>query len=246
MMTKPSLTVVTLLALLGTGCAENEESLIVLMAPAWEMGGCVITADTSAASLPYGMLDLTYGTPYAMPAILLNNTAEEAANANNSGVQSNELQLIDADVDLSMPQAPDVLEALRDMDESLVSFNVPLSTNSLPPGGAAGVLVEVIPQRTSMALGDVIAAQIGANAKLTVQAAVQFHASRSGNSIGKVGEIDARDFSFPIQVCFGCLTTCVSCPDAECPVEATEWGGGVCGNAQDLEVYPAVCGAPAG
>lgn len=243
-MTKPSLTVVTLLALLGTGCAENEESLIVLMAPAWEMDGCVITADTTAASLPYGVLDLTYGTPYAMPAILLNNTAEQAANDNNSGVQSNELQLLDADVDLSMPQAPDVLDAVRDIDDSLVSFNVPLSTNSLPPGGALGVLVEVIPQRTSMALGDVIAAQIGANAKVTVQAAVKFHASRSGNTIGKVGDVDARDFSFPIQLCFGCLTSCASCADAECPVEATEWAGGVCGNAQDLVVYPAACDAP--
>jgi hypothetical protein len=245
-MTKPSLTVVTLLALLGTGCAENEESLIVLMAPAWEMTDCIITADTRAASLPYGILDLNYGTPYAMPAILLNNTAEQAPNDNNSGVQSNELQLLDADVDLSLPQAPEVIDALRDIDGALVSFNVPLSSNSLPPGGAAGVLVEVIPQRTAMQLRDELAARVGANAKLTVQAAVQFHASRSGNTIGKVGEIDARDFSFPIQVCFGCLTTCVSCPDAECPVEATEWGGGICGNAQDLEVYPAVCGAPAG
>jgi hypothetical protein len=243
-MTKPSLSVVTLLALLGTGCAENEESLIVLMAPAWEMGGCIITADAGAASLPYGILDLTYGTPYAMPAILLNNTAEQSAGDNNSGVQSNELQLLDADVDLSMPQAPDVIEALRDIDDALVSFNVPLSTNSLPPGGSAGVLVEVIPQRTSMALGDVIAAQVGTNAKLTIQAAVQFHASRSGNAVGKVGEIDARDFSFPIQVCFGCLTSCTSCPDAECPLDATGWAGGICGNAQDLVVYPSVCEAP--
>ncbi len=51
-MTKPSLTVVTLLALLGTGCAENEESLIVLNAPAWTEDGCVITADPSAVGLP--------------------------------------------------------------------------------------------------------------------------------------------------------------------------------------------------
>jgi hypothetical protein len=243
-MTKSSLALATLLAFLGSGCADNEESLIVLNAPAWMGGDCVIPGDASAESLPYGVLDLSFGTPYAMPAILLNNTTS-GAKANNSGVVTNELQLLDADVDLSMAQAPEIIDDIRDSDKALVSFNVPLPTNSLAPGQTQGVLVEVIPQMTAIALGDAIRAAFGQNAKLTVEAHVLFHASRSGNTVGKVGQIDAREFSFPISVCFGCLLSCATCPGAECPVASSAWGGGVCGNAQDLLVYPAACDAPA-
>lgn len=241
-MTKLTSTLAVSLVALASGCAENQESLIVLMAPAWEEG-CVISGDAGAAALPYGTLDLSFGTPYAMPAILQNNTGE-GATVNNSGVDSNEIQLLDADVDLSMAQAPEIIDALRDRNEALVSFNVPLSTNSIGAGDTQGVLLEVIPQQTSAALADEITAAFGAQAKLTVEAEVQFHGTRSGNNIGKVGGIDAREFSFPISVCFGCLQTCAGCPGGVCPVGDFEWAGGVCGNAQDLVVFPAACEAP--
>ena len=243
-MMKLNFPLIATLAVLGTACADNQESLIVLLAPAWDTPGeCLIQA-SSEISLPYGILDLSYGTPYAMPAILLNNAAEQGANDNNSGVVSNEIQLLDADVDLTMAQAPDIIDDLRATNGGLVSFNVPLSQNSLLPGASAGVLVEVIPQQTSAALADAIMAQFGPEAKLTVEAHVQFHASRSGNNIGKLGGIDAREFSFPISVCFGCLGSCATCPAAMCPVGNSEWAGGICGNAQDFTVYPAACDPP--
>ncbi|MBL8945539.1 MAG: hypothetical protein JNK45_20415 [Myxococcales bacterium] len=246
-MTKPSLTVVTLLALLGTGCAENEESLIVLNAPAWTEDGCVITADPSAVGLLFGLLDLSYGTSYVMPVILLNNT--EPRDTANAGIDTNEMQLLSVDVDLSMSQAPDVMDAVRDVDEGLVSFNLPLATNSLPAGATQGVAVEAISQRASNALAQAIVAQLGADARPTVEATVVFHASRSGNGVGKVGEIDSRDFTFPIRVCVGCLTSYATCPggvepEPEPGVEV-EWAGGICGNAQDNVVYPSVCEPPA-
>jgi hypothetical protein len=228
----------------GWGCADNQETLIVLMAPAWEdQGECVIQASSDAA-LPYGTLDLAYGTPYAMPAILLNNTSSQSADDNNAGVVTNEIQLLDADVELSMAQAPDIIDRLNDMDDSLVSFNVPLSSNSLLPGASQGVLVEVIPQQTSVELGELILAEYGPGVKLTVEASVQFHATRSGNNIGKVGGIDAREFNFPISVCFGCLQNCTGCEGAECPLGETGWAGGICGNAQDFAVYPSSCPMP--
>jgi len=238
-----SLCLLACLAAVGSGCADNQESLIVLMVPAWEDGGCAVPT-TADAALPYGTLDLAFGTPYAMPALLLNNTADQAAGDNNSGIVTNEVQLLDVDVDLSMAQAPDVIDALRDMDEAFVSFNVPLSTNSLAPGQITGVLVEVIPQQTAVAMGELVLAQFGAAAKLTVEASVVFHASRSGNTVGKVGGVDSREFSFPISVCFDCLRSCATCPGAECPVGATSFAGGVCGNAQDLVLYPTACEMP--
>lgn len=231
------------LGVLGAGCADNQESLIVLLAPAWEEEGCVVGASGDEALL-IGTLDLAFATPYAMPALVLNNTSDQTAGANNSGIVTNEIQLLDADVDLEIPQAPDVIDALRDMNEALVSFNVPLSTNSIAPGESSGVIVEVIPQQTAVAMGELIQAQFGIDARLTVEANVIFHGSRSGNNVGKVGGVDAREFSFPISVCFGCLLTCATCPGAECPVGTTSYAGGICGNAQDSYLYPAACEPP--
>lgn len=232
-------------AALIVGCAENEESLLVLNAPLWaDDGECIVQPAADGLSLTNGVLDLSFGTPYVMPATLLNNSPMQDASENNAGVDTNEIQLLDADVDLSMAQAPEIIDALRDMDDGLVSFNVPLPTVSIFPEQLQSVLVEVIPQPTSMALAEALGAAFGASARVTIVARVVFHASRSGNTIGKVGGIDAREFSFPISLCFGCLVTCTSCEEAMCPVGDFAIAGGVCGNAQDLPLYPAVCDEP--
>ncbi len=178
-----------------------------------------------------------------MPVIVLNNT--EPRDTSNAGIDTNEMQLLSVDVELSMPQAPDVIDAIRDRDESLLDFNAPLATNSLPAGATQGVAVEVIPQLTAQALAELIPTQFSLDSRLTIEATVVFHASRSGNGVGKVGEIDSRDFTFPIRLCFGCLVWCGGCLDGECPLDATGWAGGICGNAQDNVVYPSVCEPPA-
>lgn len=231
-------------ALLG-GCSQNEESLIVLNAPSWpDDGECVVMPSTDGASLSNGLLDLSFATPYIMPATLLNNTPALEEGDNNAGIDTNELQLLDADVDLSMPQAPEIIDQLRDQDSALVSFNVPLPTLSIFPEQQQTVLVEVIPQPTAVALASALSASAGTSARATILANVVFHASRSGNNIGKVGGIDAREFSFPISLCFGCLVTCSTCEGGECPVGEISLAGGVCGNAQDLPLYPASCDEP--
>lgn len=231
-------------ALLG-GCSENEESLIVLNAPYWQDDGqCVVMPSMDGVSLTNGVLDLSFGTPYVMPATLLNNTPALEEGDNNAGIDTNEIQLLDADVDLSIPQAPEVIDQLRDQDPALISFNVPLPTVSIFPEQMQTVLVEVIPQPTAVALANALSASFGTSARATIVARVIFHASRSGNNIGKVGGIDAREFSFPISLCFGCLVTCASCEEGACPIGDFNVAGGVCGNAQDLPLYPSVCDEP--
>lgn len=244
-MSKSMLGTLVVGAALVVGCAENEESLLVLNVPAWaDDGTCVVVPNMDGLSLTTGVLDLSFGTPYAMPASLFNNTAEQEEGSNNAGIITNELQLLDADVDLSMAQAPEIIDGLRDSNPSLVSFNVPMPTVSILPQQLQGVLVEVVPQPTAAALRDAVFAEFGMDARATLEAKVVFHASRSGNTIGKVGGVDSRDFSFPIQLCFGCLVTCSSCDDGQCPVGDFGIAGGVCGNAQDLDLYPAACDEP--
>lgn len=243
------ITVGTLLvgAMLVAGCAENEESLLVLNAPFWDPSspcGVMPNMNMNGQSLSSGLLDLAYRTPYVMPATLLNNTAPQEIDDNNSGIMSNELQLIDADVDLSLAQAPEIIDQLEAENGALVSFNVPLPTVSIFPGQQQAVIVEVVPQPTSVALAEAIEAAFGLESRLTLEAKVAFHASRSGNTIGKVGDVDARDFSFPIQMCFGCLLTCSTCEGGMCPVGEFSVAGGVCGNAQDRPLYPSACDEP--
>lgn len=46
----------------------------------------------------------------------------------------------------------------------------------------------------------------------TIVVSMVVRARRSGNSSGNgVGEIESREFEFPVDVCHGCLTTCVDC-----------------------------------
>ncbi len=233
-MRKLLLTILSLVAL-APGCAENEESLIVLDAPAWKDGECSVDP-SSAEFLPFGVLDLSSDpvTGYVMPAILLNNARAQQSNKTNSGIVSNEIQLTGADVSLSSPQDKTLVGTL---EKGLRTFNSPLPTISLMPQQTAAVVVDVIPSVTAQAL----APKIAADQVVTIVASVVFRASRSGNVIGKVGAIEAREFEFPIRLCKGCLRTCVDCPGARCPVNNNDWVGGVCGNWQDLPIVPPSC-----
>ena len=164
------------LATLPCACAENQETLIVLLAPAWEDTGECVVSDSADTGLLFGLLDVSFETPYLMPALLLNNSAAQATNDNNTGVVSNELQLKDAEVSIDSPQAPEIIDAL---DDGLVEFTAALSTNSVPPGEEIGVAVEVLPLATVQALRQAMAAQLPPGARLTVRANVVFNATRT-------------------------------------------------------------------
>lgn len=242
-MSRLAATLLCACAALPLGCAENQDTLIVLFVPSWgDNGECVVATDTDP--ILFGLLDVAFETPYLMPAVLLNNSSEQAVNDNNTGVVSNEIQLKDAEVTIDSPQAPDVIDAL---DRGLTRFTVPLSTNSVMPGEEVGVAVEVLPLATVQALrANFQNGRLPEDSRLTVRANVVFNATRGGNDVGKVGKVKARDFSFPIQLCQGCLFTCAGCDGGTC-AEGAELGplaGGVCGNAQDFPLYPASCDAP--
>jgi hypothetical protein len=228
---------------LTAGCADNQETLLLELVPLWPgPEQCEIGA-TAEEGMPFGRLDVAFDTPYLMPGILLNNSATQATNDNNTGVVSNEIEIKDADVTIDSPQAP---ELLADLEGSLLSFTVPLATTSLKPGDEVGIAVEVLPLSTVQALRTKLRT-LPKGAKLTVRAKVAVNGSRSGNDVGKIGKIKARDFLFPIQLCDGehCLAYCDGCPGGECPVPLTnEFSGGVCGNAQDFPVTPDGCDPP--
>jgi len=49
------------------------------------------------------------------------------------------------------------------------------------------------------------------NRMTTIDVSIDIRARRTGNAVGDVGEIKARTFTFPVDVCFGCLFSCAGC-----------------------------------
>ncbi len=235
-----------LLGMAVGGCVENE-SLVVLGSPLFEAAeGCQVNAqsDTYAA---FGTLDLAFGTPYYMPATVRSQLI--TSEATNSGIQDGEVQLRGADIELAMPQAPEILAAVAARDPAFTRFSWPLPNLSVPPGSRVGVIVPVISGPTAVALSEEIAAQLdNSTAFLTLEANVRFTAFRSGDNNGKAGIIEARGYRFPIQVCNTCMLRCaclgvgMACPSPEDAL----YVGGVCGSAQETEMVLEECSEEAG
>lgn len=229
---------VALLAAVTGACAEEQESLIVLHSPAFQQGTCFADPNSNTV-LQFGVLDVAYGTAYTLPVIVLNNLRTRSTKT-SSGVDDSELQIQGVDVSLSMDQAPEVLRAVAEENRAFVEFSAAIPSQSITGGEEIGVLVDVVTDGASRALRNAMADMLPEGARPTLVADLTFHATRTGNSRGSLGVIDARSYSFPIDVCVGCLpVTCETCPDEQCPPEAQFVG--ICGNAQDGTLVPAQC-----
>ena len=252
-------------AMMATGCAQEQESLIVLHAPAWDEAGMCLVDGANDTAMADGLLDVAAGTPYEMPVVLLNQLQGQPSMMTNNQIDNGELQLIAADVSLRMPQQPGIIDDVVADTETRgsVEFTVDISTISLGGEERQGFLVEVVPQTTAVALAAAIRADpdLNESSRPKLIADVVFRARRTGNRVGKVGEIESRTFSYPIELCLGCLVTCALCPDAAraetCAMQKAEAvsgtsssvnnggiAGGICGNAQDFFVAPSYCGNP--
>ncbi|MEM6996778.1 MAG: hypothetical protein AAF721_40120 [Myxococcota bacterium] len=228
----------------ATGCAGEQEALIVLHSPLWTGPDCLVepTNDTAYAQ---GTLDVAFGTPYLMPVILQNQLLSQSPMTSNNGIDNGEMQLAGADVTLRMPQAPEVLDAVAAENGAFTEFSIDLASISLAASERQGFLVEVISQGASEAFAREIAGQLDEDSQPTVLADTVFRALRTGNKVGGVGEVETRTYTFPIRLCLNCLGTCSSCVDGQCPQDDLGgFSGGICGNAQDLPVAPPVCPNP--
>jgi len=225
--------------LLASGCADQQETIVVTHAPLWTDQGCIIDASIDAALLR-GTLDVEWETPYLLPLAVLNNLS--TSSSSNTEL-TNEVQLTDADVRLEVPQSEDILEHVS-TDQANVSFNQVLSSISVAAGDRVGIGVEVIGRPASQAFNEALEMFLDAGGRVTVVAKVVIHGERSSGSVGQVGTVEAREFTFPIELCQGCLFTCSGCEGGACPAAFDGVHGGICGNAQDLAVTPTICELP--
>lgn len=232
--------------LLTSGCAQEQEALVVLHSPVWSgANDCSVTPSNEVA-LAAGLLDVRWGTPYTMPVILQNQLLTQQPMTSNNGIDNGELQLTTADVSLRMPQAPDVLADVEAANPAYVEFTSELASISLGSGERQGFLVDIITQGAADAFAESIAARLSENSRVSVLADVVFKARRTGNRVGSVGEIEARTYTYPVELCIDCLYSCGGCADPGlCPLDqSTGIAYGVCGNAQDFLVGPPGCTDP--
>lgn len=223
------------------GCADQEESLIVLHAVAWpESGECFVDAG-SDTTIPRGVADLSVGTGYLAPLVLLNQLP--TSGQTNTGIENNEMQLRSVEVDLAMPQAPEIIDALEAQNEAFVSFEQNLASDSIGPGERHAASVDLITSPAAAVMSEQIrnAFPDQPNVRLVVEATVVYKALQTGNTVGRFSEVEAREYVFPVEVCNGCLIDCSACPMGACPSPLGALQGGVCGNLQDLPATPAAC-----
>lgn len=234
-------------SLVAVSCADQQESLIVVGAPSWP-GTCVVQVP-SQTFLAGGRLDARFETEYLVPLELQNQLLQQSGNAQNSGTDNSELQIVGADVVIRSEQRPDLIDELRVENASLVEFSPAVPTNSIVGGGTLGFVVPGIPAATTARIaelrvedaisaglsamtafeagspdatdGQIDAARIAAESAVlnryeTFIVNITIRARRTGNSVGRgeLGEIEAREFEFPVEICHGCQISCGSCEQA--------------------------------
>ncbi len=241
-----------LLALSTAACADNQEAILIEHVPFWpgdEVDGvvdavCAVDPATDIVRLR-GSYDVSFGTPYWMPAVVVNNLLGTAAGSSPTGIDDSEISLVDAVVKLDMPQAPDIITDIRAQNKALVSFKYTLQSVSIEASEKQGILVEIVPEATAEALATAVQAGFEPGTVLELTAEVKVRANRTASG-SQLAQLESRPFVYPIDMGFGTLRSCELCVDDVCPAATTDWQGGVCGNAQDFSLFPSACLVPDG
>lgn len=287
------------LPLLGS-CADQEESIIIAGAPAWMGGVCAVQVpaqaflDRGRLDVRFGT---QYVVPLEIQNQLVPQDPDSTnSGTDNSEIQitgvdvrissAQRNDLIDrleaegeAFIDFSPAVPTDSLTGGGSRGYAITGI----------PGATAVKLAEYRAEEAVLAGDTAEQASLGGgateaealNVRLiaetgvlqaveTFVVSIVVRARRSGNRSGSVGEIESRQFDFPVDVCHGCLASCASCSfdvdlDADgekettvagqCPDAAVQstptsrlfFGDFVgttlnCPYAQDDRFVPAVCG----
>lgn len=227
------------LAVLSSGCARQEESIIVEKALPLTAPCSVASSGSGNVYSPRGIVDLSFDTGFMAAFLVVNNLQQQGNQNTSSGVETSEMHLTSVDVVLDMPQDSAVISDAESVDGALTQYNQILASTSFDAQDTIEALVEV-PEASLDALRDSISARYSDDVRLTMTMNVTFHAVRASNTgVNDFGEIDAREFTYPVDLCFDCLRDC-SCGDPDCESDM-DIGSGVCGYAQSDTIIPASC-----
>ena len=240
--------VVTCALFAPVGCVadEGQSSLIVLGAVPFEEGGECVAPNSSSVWLAKGVLDVSFaGTGMTQPAVIQNQL-------NSSMLQNSNIQ--NAEVRLSEQLVEIVFATEGGGSLGAVEFTQPMAATSIAPGASQGFFFDV-PSSIVDEIRDRVIAQFGSEVTVPMLMKARVRGLRSGTGTGR--DVESREFTFPFDVCFGCLRTCVPTTDSVddgmggtvdsdlCSLENclnnAALSGGSCGNAYGAPVYPACC-----
>lgn len=220
----------------GVACVQDQDFLIVERALFFDgRDSCVLTGSEPT---PLAMsVDVSFGGPIGMGFLVTNEQTPNAGS--NTGIDDTEVFMETAEVTLSFTGG----------GVSTNTFEVPIPTNSIP-GGESEIFLIQIPADVSASVSETMAG-LPAGTVEFLEMEVIFKGRRTGQVGGtKLGVVETRPYTFPFQICYGCLQTCL--PAEECggvegdaPVcpNMSAWAG-VCGFAQNLTVFNPLCDAP--
>ena len=190
----------TVLLMSSASCVQDQEFLIVDRAIFFDGTECTITGSEPS---PVGFtVDVAYEGQIAMGFVLQNLTSPNTLPADGGSgtlIDDSEIIIEEADVILSFSGG--------NLAES--AFTIPLPSDSIK-GGQERVQIVAIPSSVAASLR---ASLQGAEAGTveTLEMEVTFKGRKSGQvgAAGKLGAVNARAYTYPFQVCFGCQTVCL-------------------------------------
>jgi hypothetical protein len=212
-------------AAFAAGCVDDDSSLYVEAVLALTPPNCELQADPSAPQLLRGTLDVAFLRSY-QGAVLVGNQLTPRGIKNQLRTETQGVELRGAEVRLTNA-AGAVLE----------EFSVPaggfVHSNSSESPGYGMALVTMIPTGRGQAFLSEL--NNDRNSVRTVVAAIRVFGTTLGGT-----ELTSGEFTFPIDVCFGCLV--------DYPLEAVEdtGNGRICaGTAEGVSATQCIRGQDA-
>ena len=175
--------------LLATGCTEGGESFFIVQNQVPDTG-CVVPSALTTNFISRGRIEATAAGGYLFTPVV-QSLVEESATGQSDRV----LFVEGADVTLSFQEGTFSEAEVGSLREAgLANFRQAFS-GAVFPGSTTSFAFEIIPQPMLAELAGVI----GAGGSTIVTAEVVMFGSLDG------GDVEAQPFTYPIEVCDGCL-----------------------------------------
>lgn len=209
----------SLLAVLTLGSCVEDQDLLIVERAVWfpDPENCVLDSGSSDTVYPM-LVDASFAGEAAIGLIVTNAMTEQSPGS-NSGIDDTEIVVETAEVTLSfsgggIPGG---------------SFEQALPSNSIS-GGSSDVFIVRIPTSVMESVRTTMQGSNSIHETLEMEVVFKGHRSQYGDR--KLGAIEARPYTYPFDICLGCLATCIECGDD---------GTIVC---PTTELYASTCGFP--
>lgn len=213
------------LSLAAGGCAEHQDFVTIDRA-VWFSDGQSCSLNAGGESLAAMTLDASFETPIGLGVVVTNNQSTNPGS--NTGIDDTQVRIESAEISLALADGP--------VGEP---FELSLPSNTLAGNDSEVFLVRVGSEATASVRSRLEGRPAGTIEQLEMTVVVKGErTARVGRS--RLGQFESAPFTFPLDVCLGCLVDCT----CGCPT-ATEFAG-TCGFAQGTGVTTPGCTGPGG